>query len=394
MIQKSKVRLHYNPVCRWRRDLITRSDIAQNERQTVMRNLVKDDLLKIFPEGRIDSENAAQVETEIFDIINANPDCTVAFDLRDLKYISSAGLRVLLKVRKKKKADIEIANVSDEVYEVFELTKFTHGFKISKKMRTIFLDRADLEIKSLNGGIYPQKDDTMVKIFNKGISLNEIKKERETAQDAMLEGVPTLIPYDVVMIGDKYGIIYEAAGSTTLAAAIKKEPDRLPELAERFADFLHEIHSIEVEDFPDIKDRYREWLEIAGSKLEESDRYNISALLDGIPDSDCFIHGNINPSNVIVNDDELLLMDMSGAAHGHSIFDLQALYASLVEMEKEKPMYCSSVFKMSYENCLKFWEIFFKAYMKGRKEEDVAKMTKLLQRYYILKQKLIKLIEE
>lgn len=168
----------------------------------------------------------------------------------------------------------------------------------------------------------------MVKVFNKGVSLSEIKKERETAQDAMLEGVPTLIPYDVVTVGDKYGIIYESAGSTTLSAAIKKDPSKLPELAERFAAFLHEIHSIEVEDFPDIKDRYREWIEIAGDRLAESDRYNISALLDGIPDTNGFIHGNINPSNVIVDGDEMLLMDMSGAAHGHSIFDLQALYSS------------------------------------------------------------------
>ena len=358
-----------------------------------MRSVVKDGLLRIFPEGRIDSKNADEAEKEIFDIINANPDSSVSFDFRDLVYISSAGLRVLLKVRKRKKTEIEILNVSDDVFEIFSVTGFFHYFKITKKMRTIFLERMDLEIKSLNGGIYPQKDDSMVKIFNKGVSLNEIRKERDAAQDAMLEGVPTLIPYDVVAVGDGYGIIYEAAGSTTLAAAVKKEPEKLPEYAERFADFLHEVHSIEVEDFPDIKDRYREWLDIAGSRMSESDRYNISALLDGIPDSKGFIHGNINPLNVIVNGDEMLLMDMSGAAHGHPIFDLQALYASLVEMEKEKPMYCSSVFRMSYENCLQFWECFFKAYMKGRKEEDIEKMKMLLKRYYILKQKLIMLIE-
>ncbi len=314
--------------------------------------------------------------------------------MKNLEYISSAGLRVLLKVKKQKKIEAEINNVSDEVYDIFEVTGFTQLFKVSRKMRAIFLERTELVIRSLNGGIYAQKDDTMVKVFNKGISLNEVKKERESAQTAMIAGVPTLIPFDVVTVGDCYGIIYESAGSTTLAGAIKKDPGKLPELAEKFADFLHEIHGIEVDDdFPDIKDRYKEWLSIAGNRLEENDRYNISILLDGIPDSACFIHGNINPSNIIVTDDELMLMDMSGAAHGHSIFDLQALYASLVEMEKERPMYCSIVFRMSYENCLKFWDIFFKTYMRGRKEEEVVKMTRLLKRYFILKQKLINLIE-
>ncbi len=358
-----------------------------------MRYIAKDNILKIFPEGRIDSNNSAGMEKEIFEIIDGNPDLTVTFDFKGLEYISSAGLRVLLKVRKKKKCEIEITNVSDEVADIFEVTGFSSFFRVRKKMRSVFIERPDLEIKSLNGGIFPQNDDTMVKVFNKGISLNDIKKERDNAQTAMMEGVPTLIPFDVVMVGNNYGIIYESAGSTTLAAAVRKNPGALPELAERFADFLHEMHSIEAEDFPDIKDRYREWLSIAGDRLDEKDRYNISVLLDGIPDSMGFIHGNINPSNVIVSDDDILLMDMSGVGHGHPIFDLQALYASLVKMGKENPMYCSSMFKMSYENCVEFWNIFYKAYMKGRSPADVKKMEMLLERYYILKQNLLMLIE-
>ncbi len=357
-----------------------------------MHSIVKGNLLKIFLEGRIDSSNADKVEKEIFEMIGEYPDHTVAFDLRDLNYISSSGLRILLKVRKLKNTELEIANVSDAIYEVFELTMFTHGFRISKKMRTVFLHRTDLEIKSINGGIFPQDDDTMVKIFNKGVSLHDIKREKEIAQTAMLEGVPALIPYEVVMVGDRYGIIYEAAGSTTLAAAVQKDPARLPALAERFAAFLHEIHKIELPDFPDIKDRYREWIELAGERLPRDDRDEIENLLDKIPESNCFVHGNINPANVIVSGDEMLLMDMSGAAHGHSVFDLQGLYASMVEMEKERPKYCSSIFRMTYENCLKFWEVFFRAYMKG-KEEEMDRMERLLKRYYILKQKLIMLIE-
>ena len=354
---------------------------------------VRDGLLKFFPQGKIDSENADNVESEIFEEINRYPDYEVAFDFRDLSYISSAGLRILLRVRKRKKVNLEIVNVSDDVYDVFEMTKFTDAFKISRKMRSIQVEQQKLVIRSLNGGIYLHGDDNMVKVFKKGVSLNEVTKERDSARTAMIAGVPTLIPFDIVTVGEKYGIIYESAGNTTLAETIKKDPGRLPSLAKKFAAFMNEIHEIRTEEFPDIKDRYREWLSIAGDRLPEIDRRNISVLLDGIPDSKGFIHGNINPSNIIVDGDELMLMDMSGAAHGHPIFDLQALYASLVEMEKGRPMYCSSVFKMSYENCLQFWDIFFDEYMKGRTEQEIGKTELLLQKYYVLKQKLLMLIE-
>ena len=358
-----------------------------------MHVFVRDGLLKFFPQGRIDSENADKVEGEIFEEIAKYPDHEVAFDFRDLDYISSAGLRILLRVRKRKKTDLEIVNVSDTVYDVFEVTRFTDAFKISRKMRSINPDSREAVIRSLNGAIYLYGDDNMVKVFNKDVSMDEIKKERDSARAAMIAGVPTLIPFDIVTVGDNYGIIYESAGNTTLAETIRLDPGRLPDLARKFAAFLNEIHEIEADEFPDIKDRYREWLNIAGDRLPENDRRNITTLLDGIPNSRRFIHGNINPSNIIVDGDELMLMDMSGAAHGHPIFDLQALYASLVEVEKDRPMYCSSVFKMSYENCKEFWQIFFDEYMKDRTEEETAKMELLLQKYYVLKQKLLMIIE-
>ena len=56
-----------------------------------MHVFVRNGLLKFFPQGRIDSENADKVEGEIFEEIAKYPDHEVSFDFRDLDYISSAG---------------------------------------------------------------------------------------------------------------------------------------------------------------------------------------------------------------------------------------------------------------------------------------------------------------
>ena len=63
---------------------------------------VKGNKLVVYIEGRIDTNNAAEAEAEINKIINNNSGYELVFDAAKLEYISSAGLRVLMKVRKER----------------------------------------------------------------------------------------------------------------------------------------------------------------------------------------------------------------------------------------------------------------------------------------------------
>ena len=55
-------------------------------------------ILYIALEGRIDASNAAQAEEKIFGIKNENPGKHTVVDADNLEYISSAGLRVILRL--------------------------------------------------------------------------------------------------------------------------------------------------------------------------------------------------------------------------------------------------------------------------------------------------------
>jgi anti-anti-sigma factor len=81
------------------------------------------DILYIAAEGRIDASNAAEAEEKIFNIKNNNPGKHIVVDADQLEYISSAGLRVILRLRKEE-PKLAIINVASDVYEVFDMTGF------------------------------------------------------------------------------------------------------------------------------------------------------------------------------------------------------------------------------------------------------------------------------
>lgn len=79
-------------------------------------------ILTVYLEGDIDATNAGAVQAEIESAHAAHPSDEILFDAKNLVYISSAGLRVLIKFLKASGKKLTIRNVSNDVYEIFEIT--------------------------------------------------------------------------------------------------------------------------------------------------------------------------------------------------------------------------------------------------------------------------------
>ena len=81
--------------------------------------------------GRVDSSNADQTEEAILMKIYETNASSVILNMKQLEYISSAGLRILLRLKKSGK-DVSVTNVSPEIYEVLEITGFTELVTVKK----------------------------------------------------------------------------------------------------------------------------------------------------------------------------------------------------------------------------------------------------------------------
>lgn len=117
--------------------------------------------------GRIDSTNAAEFEKKL---MAAKP---AEIDASELEYISSAGLRVLLKLAKAV-GDVTVNNVSSEVYEIFEVTGFTEILNVKKALREVSIEGCQLIGKGGNGTVYRIDNETIVKVFREGKTLDYV----------------------------------------------------------------------------------------------------------------------------------------------------------------------------------------------------------------------------
>ena len=74
--------------------------------------------------GRLDTSTAPVLDKKICEDVSETTN--LVLDLKDLVYISSAGLRVLLSAQKRmqKNGSMKLKNVCEEVMEVFEMTGF------------------------------------------------------------------------------------------------------------------------------------------------------------------------------------------------------------------------------------------------------------------------------
>jgi anti-sigma B factor antagonist len=97
-----------------------------------MKHKLENDTLTIYLEGQLNSYNADAVEKEINGIVEAAKFSHLALDFNDLKYISSAGLRIIMSL-KQRYNDIVLKRVPNDINDIFVMVGFQTIITIERK---------------------------------------------------------------------------------------------------------------------------------------------------------------------------------------------------------------------------------------------------------------------
>ncbi len=319
--------------------------------------------MKIELKGRIDSNNAKQIEDDIFSRL-PGADGEVVLDAEKLEYISSAGLRVILHIKKTAR-DIRIINVNSDIYEILEMTGFTEILTVEKSYRTVSIDGCEEIGRGANGTIYRIDSDNVVKVYNNPEALADIQHEREVAKLALILGIPTAISYDVVRVGNSYGSVFELLNARSFSQIIASEPDKLDWCVKEFVGMLKKIHGTVVPDgkLPDVWETALSWARFVSDYIPEKDGIRLVELISEIPADNHMIHGDYHPKNLELQGDEVLIIDMDTLSVGNPVFELASVFNSLVGYSEYDHEQIKKFQGFDFETGRSFWRKFLSAYL-------------------------------
>ena len=334
------------------------------------------DILYIAIEGRIDASNAAEAEEKIFNVKKENPGKHTVVDADNLEYISSAGLRVILRLRKEE-PKLAIINVAPDVYEVFDMTGFTDMVTVEKAYQRMSVEGCEFIAKGANGAVYRYDAETILKTYFAKDALPEIKQERENARRAFILGINTAIPYGIVRVGDGYGTVTELLNATSVTKLIRQNPDDMTEAVKYYVDMLKSIHAVEVEDgeVPDMKEIALDWARFVTAHIPEEQGRKLISLIEAVPKQNTLMHGDYHTNNVMVQNGEPLLIDMDTLCMGHPIFELASMYNAFLGFSELDPEDVMRFMGYTSETSERFWNTSLKLYL----ETDDEKYCKQIE---------------
>ena len=115
----------------------------------------------------MDSANIDSVQAQIAEYAASVPVKNMTFDLSDLEYISSAGLRLILMLRKKYQK-LKIINANENVYNVFYITGLTDFLLIDEPAKVSAVP--NVEMGSLNDTAWDFEYKSAVDMFTEHVN--------------------------------------------------------------------------------------------------------------------------------------------------------------------------------------------------------------------------------
>lgn len=294
--------------------------------------------------GRLDTATAQSVDATIAGEIaqQAEKPTELVFDCSELDYISSTGLRVVLKY-KKLFPQMEVINASNDIYNVFDMTGFTRIIDVKKALRRVNLDECQLLGEGGNGAVYRINDEEIVKISKNPKGDEALIRESEQVREAFLLGMPTVISFDTVDCGDgRKGVVMEALDSQSLGAYLAENPSRMDDIIPKYVELFRQTNAIETDSplFRNTKEWLRWHLTLPGRVINDEEAAMFSGLLDEIPDSNHLVHFDGHVGNVLMygpkDNRSLMLIDLGDTGTGHPILEIAGMAFMMLEPDYAK----------------------------------------------------------
>ncbi|MBO6215019.1 MAG: phosphotransferase [Lachnospiraceae bacterium] len=249
-------------------------------------------------------------------------------------------------------------------------------------MRELSIDGASKIGEGAHGEVYQISEDTIVKVFRPFVTMDEIQREKELAKWALIKRLPTAISFDIVKVGESYGVVYEMLDACSTSDFIQRSDENFDMFIEKSVELLKRIHSVSVSDgeLPDMKEKYLQMAEVCRTHLSDECYGKLINLINGVPDSHTLLHADYHLKNIMISRGRLMLIDMDTLCYGDPIFDLASIYNSYRQFPSISPN-AAAFLGIDVDMAYRIWERMLDAYLGDvfhSRRDDVERKAQIL----------------
>lgn len=236
---------------------------------------------------------------------------------------------------------------------------------MTEEIQTINLDDYVLTGEGGNGQTYVQsiRSDILLKV-NNAPNNNEatVRREMEMAKHVFGLGLPTPRIYEMVRVGDGYGLLFERImGKRSLQRIMADTPSRINEMARLLAIEGKKLHATPCDSnfFPNRKALAIKAIETVSYVKDY--REKLLAFAQDIEEVTTCVHGDFHGGNLIVSGEQKpYWIDLGWFSYGSPLFDIAHLML-LCQFYSQFPQ-TQHIFHASHEQLMQFWDAFATAY--------------------------------
>lgn len=245
-----------------------------------------------------------------------------------------------------------------------------------RKFRYVSLEGCKELGRGSHGITYRLNDEQLLKVYTDSSRFSTIEKERLSAKHAFLKGIPSGIAFDTVVTELGLGVIFEFINGETLGSYMSEHEDQFDELIDKYVALLKQFHSIEADTskFRSSKEVFiNNYNNLPKKYFNKKQIQSLINIVNSVPDSECFVHNDFHPQNIIKTEDgSLMIIDMADVSYGHYLFDFGSIYLTLVFSGSASKKICKQVTGLSPSQAKYLWNETVKKYL-GTDDKKVIK---------------------
>lgn len=167
--------------------------------------------------------------------------------------------------------------------------------------------------------------DKVIKLFDESFPKANVLNEALNLARVEETGLNVPKIHEVGVYDSKWAIVTDYIDGETLESLMKKNPEKIDEYMDLFVNVQLEIQSKRAPLLNKLKDKMQR--KISESGIDATTRYELHTRLDGMPKHVKVLHGDYNPSNVLITADGTpFIIDWAHATQGNASADAARTY--------------------------------------------------------------------